>query len=150
MMDTPVWENRWKYYWSAWNVLLLTALFALESTLLDRIVWLLFLPPEIWTALSNDKDAMTLSGFMQWIDSWAKEGAEWWQSWSGLASFMVVTYSVHAGAVVSLGRTGELHVLRLGPVPLLEYGNNLLYGIVAGTTIFVFLLWHFVRSEKTG
>jgi len=146
----PRWGYRWRYYWGAWSCLLLAAVFLFESLMLDRLVWALFLPAEVWAGLNTKVEDDTLSEFYQWIDSWAKPGARWYQSWQGAVAGMVLMMGAHAGAVASVARDGVTYVWRVGPVPLLEVGNNLLLGGVFTFAIWGFLLWHFIRADKTG
>jgi len=143
-------ENAWRYFWGTWAVFLLMALFLFENVWFDRAVWLAFLPVELYAALDEEHSDDTLSEFMQWIDSWAKPQARWYQSWQGLVSFMVFIMGIHAGQVVSIGWDQEVHTLYAWGLPFIQYGNNVLMGALAALCIWGFLLWHFVRSDKTG
>jgi hypothetical protein len=144
-------QRTFRVWWGLWVWALLGGIFLFHSLAYDRLVWVAFFVAEAWGALRRSSDD-TLSEFAQWLDSFGKPGKHWYQSWSALAAGIVAACAYHAGYVASFGYLdeGAMLTLRVGGVPVLLYGPNVLLGLLVTTTVGLFLFWHFLENEVTG
>lgn len=136
----PIFGGVWSIYWVA----LLAYFYGFEhSFLLDAIFFGYFAIAES-IALAIKKIVEwegrsvalrdTLSEFMTFVSRMAHPSAKWWQSWNAL----VVFGALHLSAMVSRN------------IPPMDFGLPLTldqagFGLMVG-----FLVWHWLRPDKTG
>jgi len=126
----------WSIAWGVWLFLLLVTVFFWPNVWAGRVVLLLFVVLEGWSAALRRRGGDTLSEFMQWIDSFAGEKAKWWQSWSALVTGLLLMISWQAAWVAAYGSDGPW--------------SRPVLGVLAFETVFFWNLYHWLHARNYG
>lgn len=126
----------YRRFWAAWLVQLYGSVLFWPNLMADRLVFATFFAGEAVAFVRTGKPD-TLSEFMAWIDSWAKPGARWFESWRAAVVGTIAVISWQAAYVAGHGYSSTAW-------------DRPVLGAICGATVFVWLFGHWLFIDRLG